>query len=115
MGTYHDFALLVDIKPENRLGDWEDALQKAQPEPGMSVQILKPTLLVFGVKADFELLALERAQNWLNGIASNVDNSISLAFNSQPADEVLAARFSLDDHIKGDDHDDAPKPMMPRL
>lgn len=114
MATYHDFALLVDIKPENRLGDWEQALQMAQPEPDMSVQILKPTLLVFGIKADFELLALERAQNWLNGIASNVDESISLAFNSQPADEILAARFSLDDVIKDEDPD-APKKSMPRL
>ena len=97
------------------MGDWEIALRMAQPEPDMSVQILKPTLLVFGIKADFELLALERAQDWLNGIASNVDKSISLAFNSQPADKVLAARFSLDDIIKGDDPDTPQKSTMPRL
>ncbi|GAB4468397.1 MAG: hypothetical protein OHK0029_40760 [Armatimonadaceae bacterium] len=85
---YHDFAMLIKVTPEDRLDAWEAALQAAEPEPDMSVNIRKATLVMFAIKADVEFLALDRATEWLNGIAATLDPPVTLAFNAQPSEEV---------------------------
>lgn len=85
---YHDFALLISVQPENRLEEWGRLLQETVPGNNMSVTIHKPTLVLFAVKAEVEFVAIERAQDWLNGIANQMDPMVTLSFNAQPTDEM---------------------------
>jgi hypothetical protein len=87
-GDYHDFAMLVRVEPTNRLGEWEQALLSASVPDGMSVAVRKPTLVMFGICADIEFMAIEQAMDWLNGIAGQLDPPVTLRFNAQPSHEV---------------------------
>jgi hypothetical protein len=88
MGEYHDFAMLIQVTPSERLSEWERLLRKAEPEENMSVDIRKPTLLMFAMKDDFEFIAIDRASAWLERIAAQANPPISLAFNAQPSEEI---------------------------
>jgi hypothetical protein len=87
-GDYHDFAMLVRVEPSNRLTDWEQALLAAPIPEGMSITIRKPTLVMFGICADIEFMAIEQAMDWLNGIAGQMEPPVKLGFNAQPSHEV---------------------------
>lgn len=87
-GEYHDFALLIQVTPANRMVEWERLLRSAQPEENMSVDIRKPTLLFFAMKDDFEFIAIDRASAWLERIAEKAHPPLSLAFNAQPSEEI---------------------------
>jgi hypothetical protein len=87
-GDYHDFAMLVRVEPSNRLTDWEQALLGTPIPEGMSITIRKPTLVMFGIRADIEFMAIEQAMDWLNGIAGQMEPPIKLGFNAQPSHEV---------------------------
>jgi hypothetical protein len=85
---FHDFAVLISVTPEDRLPEWAAALNAAAPAEGMSVNIYKPTLVLFAVECEVEFLAYDIAFEWLNGIAAQLDPPVTLAFNVQPTEEI---------------------------
>jgi hypothetical protein len=88
VGDYHDFAMVLRIEPSNRLSEWEQAILAAEAPEGMSVQVRKPTLVMFGVKADVEFLAIEMAMDWLNNVAACLNPPVTIRCNAQPSEEV---------------------------
>jgi hypothetical protein len=87
-GDYHDFAMLLRVEPANRLSEWEQALLTAAVPEEMSITVRKPTLVMFGVKADIEFMAIDKAMEWLNSVAAEMEPPITLRFNAQPSHEV---------------------------
>jgi hypothetical protein len=87
-GTYHDFAMLIQVTPPERMAEWERVLRAAEPEEGMSVNIRKPNLVFFAMRDDFEFIAIDRASAWLERIAAQLHPPVSLAFNAQPSEEI---------------------------
>jgi hypothetical protein len=106
---YHDFALLISVSPENRIEEWGRLLERAAPDNNMSVSIRKPTLVLFAVKAEVEFQAIERAEDWLKGIANEMRPEVTLAFNAQPTDEMSFAPLP---HERDDEPDTEEEPVV---
>ncbi len=77
---------MVISVPRDCEADWERALRGAKAPAGMTVYVRSASLAMFTVFADQEFLAIEMAQQFLQGIAKHA--GVHCALNAQPAGEV---------------------------
>jgi|GEM_PF-4142566 hypothetical protein len=85
---HFDFALVVDVIPQSEEARWEEAVRAASPEAGMRVTVRRPTVIVFAVEDVHELMAIEKAVQWLQGIAAGMTPPVEIKTNPQPTGEV---------------------------
>lgn len=80
-----EFAMVISVAPECDK-EWERAIRSARTPAGMTMAVRNPELAIFTVSAVQEFLAIDKAMNFLEGVAKSA--GVRCALNAQPSHEV---------------------------
>lgn len=84
---WHQFALVLSF-PSEREAEWDALLEAAVVPDGIFCNKQHAALLLLEVEAEMEFLAIDRASQWLQELATKADPPLCIACNAQPAKEI---------------------------
>lgn len=83
-----DFAMVLDVQPEEKHHEWVRLIEATPREDGMRIEVRHASLLMCYVHGNMEYEAIERTEQWLHQVAASAPTPFKICANAQPSNEV---------------------------